>query len=95
MWADPSSVLKLDVADAEALGMHRHLELEIENQGIAIRPVGYGDKLSMSGQGCPILVEFRNGIPTVIIWDDINREEPSHVISLRNAAESNRRDSGE
>jgi len=46
----------------------------------------------MDGQGSPVYIEFRHGIPTVIIWDDINNEEPSHVISLKDAAESTRRE---
>jgi hypothetical protein len=94
MQNHPIPLLKTTVLDADAEGpvAHREIELQIEAGGIAIRPVGYGDKTSLDGQGSPVFVEFRNGIPVVVIWDDITEEEPSHVISLENATESNRRE---
>ncbi len=90
MQENASSVLKLEIADTSGLAVRRAIEIEIESHGIAIRPAGYGHKLSIDGQGSPVFIEFRSGIPTVVIWDDINNEEPSQVISLKSAAESNR-----
>lgn len=87
----PGPQLKVTVRDADddALVPYREIEVQIEEGGIAIRPLGYGDKTSLDGQGSPVFIEFRKGIPFVIIWDDINNEEPNHVISLKSAAESN------
>ena len=61
-------------------------------RGIYIRPEGYGDKCSQDGQGIPIMIEFYDGEPRVIIWDDINHEDSSHTISLRQADEKLRED---
>lgn len=58
--------------------------------GICIRPRGYGDKTSMDGKGFPIVIEFDNGVPRIIVWNDINVEEPT-IISLHNAKESLRK----
>lgn len=90
----PGPLLKVTVLDADddALVQYRVIEVQIEDGGIAIRPLGYGDKTTLDRQGSPVFIEFRNGIPVVVIWDDINNEEPSHVISLKSAAESNYRE---
>jgi hypothetical protein len=58
------------------------------NGGIGLRFDGYGDFCSIAGEDTPILIEIRDGIPYVIIWSDINQEDPTHVISLENAHES-------
>lgn len=92
MHNDASSVMKLKLRDVNGSSEYRDIELEIESRGIAIRPVGYGDKLSPDGQGSPVFIEFRNGIPMLVVWDDINSEEPSHLITLERAIESNRRE---
>jgi hypothetical protein len=90
MRNDEASVMKLQFHDTNGSSNHRYIELEIESHGIAIRPIGYGDKLNSNGKGSPVFIEFRNGIPMVLVWDDINNEEPSHIISLEKASESNR-----
>jgi hypothetical protein len=92
MHHEVGSLLKLQVRDASAPVGNRELVIEIESHGIAIRPIGYGDCYTLNGQGSPIFIEFRNGVPTVVVWDNINCEEPSHIISLENAAEPNRRE---
>jgi hypothetical protein len=37
-----------------------------------------------------IRVEIRDGKPTLLVWSDISQEEPTHIISLVHALESNR-----
>jgi len=54
--------------------------------GIYLRPKGYGDSDSADGQGCPVMVEFFGGQMRVVIWDDINSEEPQ-IVSLEGARE--------
>ena len=59
--------------------------------GWYIRADGYSDHLSQDGHGQQVLIENRHGVPHVIIWADINDEEPTHIVSLAGAAESERR----
>jgi len=70
-------------------GEGKDLEVVVESNGLAlcIKPKGYGDRGSAEGQGCPLLVENRGGVPFVAVWNDINREDTSHIISLAKAAE--------
>jgi hypothetical protein len=49
---------------------------------------GYGDFCSTPGQGVPILLELLEGKPRLIVWADISREEPTHIIDLSGAAEA-------
>lgn len=87
-----SPVLKVQVLDVDndSGAEYRDIEVEVEDWGIVVRPIGYGNNTSEKGRGCPLFIEFRNGVPMVIIWDDINNEEASHIISLESAAESGR-----
>jgi len=60
------------------------------DEGIYVRPDSTGDHVTDAGHGWPVLVETYNGKPQVIIWSDINQEEPTHIIDLSQALESNR-----
>jgi hypothetical protein len=42
-----------------------------------------------------VRVEIRDGKPTLIVWSDISQEEPTHLVSLAHALESNREESAE
>lgn len=55
---------------------------------VVIQFDGYGDHDSVDGQGTPVLIENVNGVPNVVIWGDINAEEPTHRIPLDGARES-------
>ena len=59
--------------------------------GLYIRTDGYSDYCSQDGHGQQVLIENRHGVPHVIIWADINDEDPTHIVSLAGAAESERR----
>ena len=72
-----------------ASGPHE-VTIEITEGAIIITPAGYGDHNSIDGEGSPILFEFCEGIPRVVIWSDINEEESTHAISLQGAQESRR-----
>ena len=67
-------------------------DIVINSVGIYIRPRGYGDYSSVDGKGLPIMIEFNNGEPNVIIWDDINVEDNNHNITLKFAKESLRKE---
>ncbi len=66
------------------------LEVEIEayRYGIEFKPNGYGDYSSFSG--VPFMLEYYEGRLRLLVWDDINKEGPSHIIDLEKARESNR-----
>ena len=57
---------------------------------VLLRPEGTGDFCSADGDGCPVLVEWGDRGPRVIVWADINQEDPTHMIDLEEALESKR-----
>ena len=56
---------------------------------IWIQPEGYSDKCSVDGHGYPIGLEIWQGRLRLIVFDNINVEEPQ-IIDLENAGENNR-----
>jgi len=64
--------------------------IEHGDNSILIRPDGYGDCGSAEGHGWPIVIEYYEKDVRVLVWADINQEDPTHVISLAKAEESNR-----
>lgn len=58
--------------------------------GVFVFFPGYGDYCSADGSGCLACIEYRDGIPHIIIWANINREDPTRTISLKGAALSRR-----
>lgn len=57
---------------------------------IWIQPEGYGEKCAADGEGWPIGIEIWEGRLRLIVFDDINREDPQ-IIDLEKAKESCRR----
>ena len=53
---------------------------------------GYGDACSKDGCGCPMLIEYQDGVPVVYIWADINKHDYTHKITLEGAAEVKRKE---
>ena len=35
-----------------------------------------------------VLIENRNGVPHIVIWADRDQQDPTHIISLKDARES-------
>jgi len=66
------------------------VNVEVTSSGISISVEGYGDSCSNDGSGFPILIEVCEGDLRVVLWDDINKHDPGHVISLAGAKESKR-----
>jgi hypothetical protein len=64
--------------------------IELSNGIIWIRPEGYGDCGSQDGYGFPIKIEYYDGSVRVLVWEDINIEDPTVRSNLDNARESNR-----
>jgi hypothetical protein len=61
---------------------------KVTRDGIEIRHIGTG---CHDGDYAPIFVEWYDGNPRIIIWGDINDQDPTHVIDLRSALESARK----
>jgi hypothetical protein len=59
--------------------------------GICLFAESYGDKTTMPGHGTPVFIEMWRGELRVLVWADINREDPTHIISLAGAREDRRR----
>lgn len=62
-----------------------------ESGKLWVHPIGYGDKTSADGHGWPIGLEIWDGRLRLIIFDDINTEEPK-IIDFENAREDSRDD---
>ncbi len=56
-------------------------------QSLALSFNGYGDATSQPGYGIPIVVEVYEGELRLLVWADINQENPTHIISLEGARE--------
>lgn len=61
--------------------------IRFNGSGINISPQGYSDFDSPAGSGAPIYLEFYEGHLRLIVWSDINAQEPSHIIDLERARE--------
>jgi len=66
--------------------------VEMTCGSIFVSPKGYGECGAQDGYGCPIKVEVWQGELRVIVWGDINQEDPTHIISLEGAKEDKRKD---
>jgi len=65
------------------------IKVNILSEGgqIWIQPHGYGEKCAVDGKGFPIGIEIWQGRLRLIVFDDINREDPQ-IIDLEKAKES-------
>jgi hypothetical protein len=64
------------------------ISVEVISEGVAIRHAGTGCN---DGDYPPIIVEWWDGVPRIVIWGDINDQDPTHIIDMSKALESNRR----
>ena len=67
------------------------IKVNILSEGgqIWIQPQGYGEKCAMDDEGWPIGIEIWQGRLRLIVFDDINREDPQ-IIDLEKARETAR-----
>ena len=65
-----------------------------EHEQICIHLKGFGDKVSVDGQGCPIMIDTLDGRVRLMVWADINYEDPTDILCLEGARESARRPEG-
>jgi hypothetical protein len=64
--------------------------VEIGKTAICLRLADYGDYGSADGHGVPILLERWQGRLRLIVWADINEQEPQ-IIDMEGAREDRRR----
>ena len=62
-----------------------------DNFNIEVLPKGYGTAGMEDGYGCPVFLERWEGELRVVVFADINSEDPTHIISLEGARESKRK----
>ena len=65
------------------------LSLNAEDGQLWIQPEGYGEKCTADGEGSPIGLEIWQGRLRLVVFDNINSEEPK-IIDLEDAKESKR-----
>jgi prepilin-type processing-associated H-X9-DG protein len=53
---------------------------------------GYGNMGMADGHGSPFIVEHYEGHLRLIVWADINQEDPTHTIDLEGAREDARKE---
>ena len=61
-------------------------KLTVNERGVFISFEGYRDYYGADN----VLIEFAKDHPSVVIWGDINKEDPTHIISLEGAKEDKR-----
>ena len=66
------------------------LKDECNGAGLVIRPEGYGCFGCVDGTTGPLYLEVHEGRLRLIVWADINDEEPTHVIDLEDSREDRR-----
>jgi len=59
---------------------------------VMVKLIGYGTCVMEDGRGFPVCIELSTkGSPKVMVWADINNEDPTHMIDLCGASESARK----
>lgn len=68
------------------------LRVAVSLYALEVGAAGYGDHDSIDGDGSPIFLEVHEGRLRLLVWADINQEDPTHVIDLEGARESARKE---
>lgn len=89
------TILKIEGAtliDVLRQSHEQKVGVHVTNEAVYLFAEGYGDAGSADGHGSPVIIENHCGELRVIVWGDINSQEPTHVIGLDGARESQRSD---
>jgi len=82
--AEPTLIL-----DGKSVPVH----ISINAMNLFLSPKGLGDHYSRPGEGSPILLTLKEDETLeVVIWGDVNQEDPTHTIDLSGAEEERRTD---
>jgi hypothetical protein len=61
---------------------------------IGIGFTGFNEHAAPAGIGRPVRLDIHDNEPRVLIWGDINQEDPTHTVSLAGAADRQRKEGG-
>jgi hypothetical protein len=61
-----------------------------DSVGVSIRFDGFSTIDSQDNVGAPIYIEYYAGELRVLVWSDINKDDPTHIIPLNGAKNNNR-----
>lgn len=75
-------IQKIKAVLFDAMRDHENIEVDIEvtSNGISIQPHGTGVKTEKGGP--PIWIELYDGELRLVVWNDINQEEPTLIIPI-------------
>lgn len=68
----------------------KDVQLDWNDTQLYIKIAGYGECAARNGEGFPIMLEIDPDYdpdPVLRVWSDITDEDPTHKISLQQAAE--------
>lgn len=83
------TMVPIEFQDVED-GKKRVVGVEQESNGVALNIPDHGEMCTVPGRGPIVFLEFRSGVPYLLVWADIQKEEPTHTISLERANEKYR-----
>ena len=86
--ATQSMTTILNDADPKQRGS-LNVRVTADSSTISIFPEGYGDFGSADGHGCPVFLELYEGRLRLIVFADINAQDPT-IINLEAAREGQR-----
>jgi len=79
--------MKLEDCYDEKSSISLKMEVSPGDHLLMIGAEGYGEMTANDGNGFPVVIEYVEKTFRILVWGDINREEPTHVISLEGARE--------
>ena len=79
------------VSIVDQFGVDQRITVTASTNGLYIEPQGYGDFSSNDCMGVPIALDFDEDELRLLVWADINQENPTHIIPLAGAKESARK----
>lgn len=88
----PDSEYQMDLIDISDGPEQPSIQLRVRRGGsneplLMIGAEGYGEMTAEDGYGFPIVLEYHEGAFRLLVWSDINEEDPTHIISLEGARE--------
>lgn len=94
---EPAQSIKVTMLDRGGVESPISATVTVGSEGeLVLTADGYGDYASLPGFGSPLVIENAAGYLQLLVWADINSEEPTHIIPLDGALESAlRADGGE
>ena len=64
--------------------------IDVHELALEVGFEGYGECAAADGYGRPVIIELYEGKLRLLVWSDINREDPTHIIELNGAQEARR-----